>query len=105
MCSSDLKDVSLAAAKEAAPEFARALLVSELGEDWKARAEAIGAAGMNVGRRRLSPGAALAIKRAGYVLSVWTVNDPEEAKGLLAIGADSIISDAPDVILAALRPR
>ena len=65
---SSFKDESLKAAQAAAPEFARALLVSELGEDWRARAEAVGAVGMNVGRRKLTPKAPLAVKRAGYVL-------------------------------------
>jgi glycerophosphoryl diester phosphodiesterase len=100
---SSFKDACLAAAREAAPEFARALLVSEVGDDWKLRAEAVGAVGMNVGRRRLSAADALAIKRAGYTLSVWTVNDPEEASAIIAMGADSIITDTPDKILAVLR--
>jgi glycerophosphoryl diester phosphodiesterase len=100
---SSFKDESLKAAHKAAPEFARALLVSELGEDWRARAEAVGAVGMNVGRRKLTAEGALAIKRAGYLLSVWTVNDPDEARAIVGMGADCIITDAPDVILCALR--
>lgn len=99
---SSFKDESLKAAHKAAPEFARALLVGELGEDWRARAQAVGAAGMNVGRRKLTAEGAVAIKRAGYVLSVWTVNDPDEARAIVGMGADCIITDAPDVILRAL---
>jgi len=99
---SSFKDASLQAAQAAAPEFARALLVGELGEDWLRRAEAIGAAGLNVGRRKLTAAGAVAVKRAGYVLSVWTVNDPDEARALIGMGADCIITDAPDVILRAL---
>jgi glycerophosphoryl diester phosphodiesterase len=99
---SSFKDESLKAAHEAAPEFSRALLVGELGEDWRARAEAVGAVGMNVGRRKLTAEGAVAIKRAGYVLSVWTVNDPDEARAIVGMGADCIITDAPDVILRAL---
>jgi glycerophosphoryl diester phosphodiesterase len=99
---SSFKDLSLTAAQKAAPEFARALLVSELGEDWLARAEAVGAAGMNVGSRKLTAAGAVAVKHAGYALSVWTVNDPDEARAIVGMGADCIISDAPDVILRAL---
>jgi glycerophosphoryl diester phosphodiesterase len=99
---SSFKDESLKAAQAAAPQFARALLVGELGEDWRARAETVGATGMNVGRRKLTAEGALAIKRAGYVLSVWTVNDPDEARAIVGMGADCIITDAPDVILRAL---
>jgi glycerophosphoryl diester phosphodiesterase len=99
---SSFKDLSLKAAHQTAPEFARALLVSELGEDWRARAGAVGAAGVNVGRRKLTAEGAVAIKRAGYALSVWTVNDPDEARALVGMGADCIITDAPDVILRGL---
>jgi glycerophosphoryl diester phosphodiesterase len=99
---SSFKDASLKAALETAPEFARALLIGELGDDWQARAEALGAAGVNVGRRKLTAAGAVAIKRAGYALSVWTVNEPDEARALLGMGADCIITDAPDVILRAL---
>jgi glycerophosphoryl diester phosphodiesterase len=99
---SSFKDVSLKAAQEAAPEFARALLIGELGEGWRDRAEAVGAAGMNVGRRKLTAEGAVAIKRAGYVLSVWTVNDPDEARAIVGMGADCIITDVPDTILGGL---
>jgi glycerophosphoryl diester phosphodiesterase len=99
---SSFKDESLKAAQQIAPEFARALLVSELGEDWRNRAEAVGAVGMNVGRRKLTAEGAVAIKRAGYLLSVWTVNDPDEARAIVGMGADCIITDAPDIVLRAL---
>ena len=99
---SSFKDASLAAARDAAPEYARALLVSELKEGWRMRARAVDAAGMNVGSRKLTASGAVAIKRAGYALSVWTVNDPDEAKALVGMGADCIITDVPDVVLEAL---
>lgn len=99
---SSFKDEALKAAMAAAPEFARALLVGELGDDWLTRAEAVGAAGLNVGRRKLTAAGAVAVKRAGYVLSVWTVNDGDEARALIGMGADCIITDAPDVILRAV---
>src|SRR6478735_4226958 len=51
---SSFKDESLKAAQKAAPEFARALLIGVLGDDWRARAEAVGAVGVNVGRRKLT---------------------------------------------------
>jgi len=100
---SSFKDESLLAAKAAAPEFARALLVNgDLGEDWAERAQAIGVVGMNVGGKKLTVLGAVAIKRAGYALSIWTVNDPDEARAFVGMGADCIITDKPDVILKAL---
>jgi glycerophosphoryl diester phosphodiesterase len=35
-------------------------------------------------------------------VNTWTVNDPEEARRLAALGVDTIITDVPDTILAAL---
>jgi glycerophosphoryl diester phosphodiesterase len=101
---SSFKDESLKAAMDTAPEFARALLLGELVDDWPMRAQAVGAAGMNIGRRKLTAAGAVAVKRAGYALSVWTVNDPDEARALVGMGADCIITDAPDVILRGLAP-
>jgi len=38
----------------------------------------------------------------GLRVGVWTVNDPDEAAALAALGVASIITDAPGAILAAL---
>lgn len=100
---SSFKDDSLKAARDAAPEYARALLTSELAEDWLARAKAVDAAGMNVGGRKLTVLGIAAIKRAGFTLSVWTVNDPDDARAFVGAGADCIITDRPDSIIAALK--
>jgi glycerophosphoryl diester phosphodiesterase len=43
-----------------------------------------------------------AAHRAGVRVSVWTVDDPEEARALAAAGVDIIITNAPDVIASAL---
>ena len=99
---SSFKDASLAAALEAAPEHARALLIGEQVPDWHARAQAVGAVGLNVNGKKLGALWAHDIKRAGYLLGVYTINDPVVARALIAMGADCIITDAPDVILAAL---
>jgi len=41
--------------------------------------------------------------RAGLPVRVWTVNDAREMQRLLAWGADSVISDRPDVASAVVR--
>ena len=38
----------------------------------------------------------------GGALGVYTINDGDVAKALVGMGVDCIITDAPDVILAAL---
>ncbi len=35
-------------------------------------------------------------------VNTWTVNDPDEARRLAALGVDTIITDVPDTLLAAL---
>ncbi len=99
---SSFKDASLAAAKQAAPEFARALLIGELKDDWHGRAATLAATGINTDGRRLTAPRAIEVKKAGYVLSTYTINDPDIARVLVAMGVDCIITDAPDVILAGL---
>ena len=51
----------------------------------------------------MTAGWAAEIKRAGYALAVYTVNDPARAKVLVGWGADAIITDRPDVIAAAIQ--
>jgi glycerophosphoryl diester phosphodiesterase len=41
--------------------------------------------------------------RAGLPVRVWTVNDPAEMEQLLRWGADSVISDRPDLAVAAVK--
>ncbi len=100
---SSFKDVSLLAAREAAPEFDRAILLGEIGDDWGRRAEAVGAAGVNTNGLRLNLARAEEGHAAGLALSVYTINDSRQARLLVGMGADCIITDAPDIILAALR--
>lgn len=44
-----------------------------------------------------------AAKRGGFRVNTWTVNDPLRAAELRDLDVDSIITDMPDVILAALQ--
>jgi glycerophosphoryl diester phosphodiesterase len=38
----------------------------------------------------------------GLKIDVWTVNDPDDVRALAAAGADALITDVPDVAIAAL---
>ncbi len=99
---SSFEDASLAAAREAAPEFVRAILLGEIGKDWRSRADAVGAAGVNTNGAKLTAPRAVEIRKAGFALSVYTIDDGDVAKALIGMGVDCIITDAPDVILAAI---
>src|SRR5262249_61511936 len=99
---SSFNDASLAAAREAAPEFARALLLDGFVEDWRARASAVEATGINTNGEKLTAPWSVAIKQAGLALGVYTIDDGAVARALVAMGVDCVITDAPDVIIAAL---
>ena len=86
----------------AAPEFARALLIAKLVDDWRTRAEAVAATGINTDGKLLTAVRAVEIRKAGYALGVYTINDGDVARALVGMGVDCVITDAPDVILAAL---
>jgi glycerophosphoryl diester phosphodiesterase len=49
------------------------------------------------------PDGIAAAHAAGVRVSVWTVDDPDDARALATAGVDVIITNAPDVILVALE--
>jgi glycerophosphoryl diester phosphodiesterase len=100
---SSFKPDSLTAAREAAPEFARAVLLRELDDDWRVRTDAVGAVGVNTDGKKLAAGRAREVKQAGFALSAYTINDAAQARALVAMGVDCVITDMPDLILAALN--
>lgn len=99
---SSFHDEALAAARDAAPEFPRAILIDELEDDWRQRAAALDVVGVNTNGKKLAAARAAEIKAAGYLLGVYTINDPAAARRLVAMGVDCVITDSPDVIMAAV---
>lgn len=55
--------------------------------------------------RVFTPGLVRAVHDAGAEVHVWTVNDPDAMRALVAAGADGIVSDRADLAITALRPR
>lgn len=93
---------SLVAAQQTAPEFPRGILVEEIPENWRLWAEEIEAVSIHCWHKTLTQVGAKAIKDAGYLLVVYTVNEPEDAGRLLSWGVDSLITDAPGPLLGRL---
>jgi len=99
---SSFKDASLAEAHRVAPEFARALLIDEIEDDWRTRATAVAAQGINTNGEILTAVRAVEVRKAGYALSVYTIDDGDVARALIGMGVGCVITDAPDLIIAAL---
>lgn len=93
---------SLLEAQEFGPEFPLGLLLEDDPADWRAQAERIGAVSVNCWDRKLTADWARAIKQAGYLLLVYTVNDVDLARRLYGWGVDSVFTDAPGRLLAGL---
>jgi glycerophosphoryl diester phosphodiesterase len=93
---------ALAAAQRVAPDLPRGYLVEGLPRDWRETAERLSCASVHMRGEDISELGLREVKAAGYLALIYTVNDPKAAKRLDRWGADAIITDAPDVIAAAL---
>jgi glycerophosphoryl diester phosphodiesterase len=41
-------------------------------------------------------------RRLGLAVNVWTVDDPDQIRSLAALGVDGVVTNVPDVAVAAL---
>jgi glycerophosphoryl diester phosphodiesterase len=89
---------ALRAAQAAAPEVPRALLVQTIPDDWERQLHTLAAVALHVDARSLNAAQAKAVKRAGFGLLCYTVNQPEHARVLRCLGVDAICTDRPDLI-------
>lgn len=89
---------ALIAAKEAAPELPRGLLVGRIPADWKARMRELDCVALHCNYQSLTQPLLEEIHAEGYAVPVWTVNDPREAKKLFEWGVDAIVTDRLDLI-------
>ena len=92
---------SLAAARDAAPEIPRGLLLWGKPADWSAAARSLDCVTVHCAKEDMTPEWAAEIGRLGYGLAVYTVNDPDLAARLRHWGVDSIITDDPAALIAA----
>ncbi|MDE2093052.1 MAG: glycerophosphodiester phosphodiesterase [Burkholderiales bacterium] len=89
---------ALEAAQAAAPELPRGYLVGKVPEDWRETMRRLGCVALHCNYRALNGKLAADIHEAGCAILLWTVNDPAEARRLLAIGANCLVTDALDRI-------
>lgn len=99
---SSFKRDSLAVVRDQGAALPRGLLAVRLPRDWISAARALECSTVHVAGRWLTAKRAARIKAAGYGLAAFTINDVAQARTLLGWGVDSIITDSPDVMVAAL---
>jgi glycerophosphoryl diester phosphodiesterase len=63
---------------------------------------AVGAVALHPEARLVTPAAMRLWTRLGYRVNPWTVDDPDEARRLAALGCKGVITNAPDRVRAAL---
>ena len=97
---SSFMPTSLAAVKDRAPEYERALLVFRLPGDWQVRANRLGCTALHCSQEYLTERQAKSITAGGFVLRCYTVNNRLTARKLYRWGASSLISDYPDRLLS-----
>lgn len=87
------------------PEIPRAFLFEDddrwLRSGWPAYP--LRAAALHPPRTWTHPAMLRDFKARGLAINVWTVNDPDEARDLAALGVDGLITDVPDVVIPAVR--
>lgn len=89
---------ALEAAREAAPDLPRALLMRELPPGWEPLARSVGAVAIHADHAHLTPALAKAVRDAGFGLFCYTVNDPVRARELLDWGVEAFCTDRIDLI-------
>ena len=87
---------ALAAARQAAPELPRALLLDSLPAGWQGLAQALGCEAVVTHHRLMDAGLLTQLRARQWRALVYTVNEPADAQRLLALGIDGLITDAVD---------
>lgn len=93
---------ALRAAREAVSQLPRGLLIDRVPADWRGRLDHLGCVSLHTNYRHLSREQAHAVKKAGYWLFCYTVDDPERAREILAWGVDALCTDRLDLVGAGI---
>ncbi|MEZ5628627.1 MAG: glycerophosphodiester phosphodiesterase family protein [Rhodocyclaceae bacterium] len=90
---------ALAAAADAAPDLPRALLLETVAPDSLALAQQLGCVALVVERSCLTAAVIDTAHQAGLGIAIYTENDVERGRDVLAAGLDALITDRPDRFL------
>lgn len=91
---SSFSEAALEAARTAAPDLPRALLIDgPVPSDWRTRQIGLGCIGLHIDTSHAGRDVVRDILDQGATLAVWTVNDPDRARELLSWGCQAIFTD------------
>ena len=93
---SSFKPDALAGARDGADHLPRALLLEQWRDGWLEEAQALGCVAVVCAYAMLDAASVGRIHAAGMRSMAYTVNDPVEARRLVAAGIDGLITDAVD---------
>jgi glycerophosphoryl diester phosphodiesterase len=93
---SSFKAPALAAARAAAPQLQRALLVGAVPRDWRRQLDAVDCVALHADQRRLDRGTVESVRGRDIPLFAYTVNLAKRASELLSWGVNAVFSDCPE---------
>ncbi len=99
---SSFRPESLQAARDAAPQLPRALLLDSLWPGCLDIASQLGCVAIVTNHKLMDAELLARARLAGWLTMVYTVNEPDDAQRLLALGVDGLITDAVDRFAPAL---
>ncbi|MFO1047177.1 MAG: glycerophosphodiester phosphodiesterase [Geminicoccaceae bacterium] len=92
---------ALATAAEVAGHVPRGLLAEDLPADWEAALTALGCTTLHLDHARVDAPTIRDLAAGAVPVLLYTVNDPARARTLREAGAAAVITDVPDLLLAA----
>ncbi len=99
---SSFRPEALLAARDAAPQLPRALLLDSLWPGCLDMAAELGCVAIVTNHKLMDAALVAQARAAGWLAMVYTVNEPGDAQRLLALGVDGLITDAVDRFAPAL---
>ena len=90
---------------EKLPACDRALIVMDIPNNWQSKLCILGCNALHAWFKPLKKSNVREIKKFGYLLRCYTVNDLKLSRRLFGWGVDGIFSDFPDKLLCASQPH
>ena len=87
---------ALLAARAAAPQLPRALLLDGLHEGWLKQAQALGCVAVVIQYSLITAEVVTDLHDVGMRVLAYTVNDPAQAQRLIELDIDGLVTDAVD---------